>query len=92
MKLARCFLALLIATIALSTTTEAADNAITLANGLLEVKLVGDGLKSIHDKKSGKTVSLAQDDFSLVVDGQSIDSSKLTATVKKENDSTVTNC
>jgi len=81
---------LLTALIAMSATSEAADNKTTLDNGLLQVTLNEHGLEKIHDKKIDRTVRLASDHFSLTVDGHVIKSSSITPTVKKENDTTVT--
>jgi hypothetical protein len=43
------------------------------------------GLVAITDQKYGNTIHFAQDDFTLVVDGTSIDSARLTSQVKKED-------
>ena len=89
MKLLRLYLTALIATSALSATSEAADKKSTLDNGLLQVTLGQHGLERIHDKKIDRTIDLASDRFSLTVDGKAIKSSSITPTVKKENATTV---
>ncbi len=90
MKTVRLLLTSLIAMSALSVTSQAADKKTTLDNGLLQVTLNKHGLEKIHDKKIDRTVRLASDRFSLVVDGQLIKSGAITPTVKKDSDTAVT--
>ena len=74
----------------LATTINAADKPITLNNDLLLVTLNAHGIQTIHDNAANKTINLANDNFSLTVDGSRIESKSLTPKVTKANDATVT--
>ena len=89
MKTTRLLLMVLIATVTWSATLEAADDHIILDNGLLKVVLNEQGLVKIHDQEIDRTVELAKDQFSLTVDGKTIESGSIVPTVKRKDDTTV---
>jgi hypothetical protein len=89
MTTARFMLAALIATTALPATVEAANPMITLENDLLKVSLDRTGIKKIHDKQIDRTVDLSRDQFSLAVNGHTIESGSIRPMVKQEQDTTV---
>lgn len=89
MKTPRLFLTALIGTVTWSAMLEAADDHITLNNGLLQVVFDEQGLVKIHDQQIERSLELAKDKFSLTVDGNRIESSSIVPTVKRENDTTV---
>jgi hypothetical protein len=78
-----------VAATVLSASSAAADNPITLENDFVKVTLDGQGLRKIHDKEIDRTVDLASDQFSLAVNGDVIESTSITPTVKEETNTTV---
>ena len=90
MKTTRLFLMAFIWTVASSATLEAADDQVILNNGLLQVVFNEQGLVKIHDQEIERTIELRNDNFSLTIDGKTLDSGSIGPAVKRENDTTVT--
>ena len=89
MTIVRFILTAWMAAPALAATVEAADHSITLDNDFLTVSLDATGIRKIHDKQIDRTVDLSRDQFSLAVNGYTIESSSIRPTVTQEKDTTV---